>query len=251
MGHGCRVEIVTAGPCSWGMRLDTTLFPGRPLGEAQAATLGAKSGSQPAEGSGVAMTPTHVDSPRKVRSVEPLPTPHPSSVLSLLWELPGPAVRRVRRRQAGGQVTCPGPCGLSCPGSHPASAEWVILQPAGCGRFGLGGTCREHQGQSWHASRLRSCHLLLGARPQEPSGLAGDVTVCSFSGFYYLAETERERETRAPLQLGWTWQPVACKACAPLCCLLISAHSACSLASRHALSSPLPSLGFHYSGLTL
>ncbi|XP_060048727.1 GATOR1 complex protein DEPDC5 isoform X2 [Erinaceus europaeus] len=38
----------------------------RPLGEAQAATLGAKSGGQPAEGSGVAMTPTHVDSPRKV-----------------------------------------------------------------------------------------------------------------------------------------------------------------------------------------
>ncbi|XP_032250980.1 GATOR complex protein DEPDC5 isoform X7 [Phoca vitulina] len=44
------------------------------LGEQQAAVLGAKSSSQPAESSSVAMTPTYVDSPRKV-SVDQTATP--------------------------------------------------------------------------------------------------------------------------------------------------------------------------------
>ena len=63
--------MADAGPCSGSEQNRLCVFPPlRCLGEQQAAAHGVKSSALPAESGGVAMTPTYVDSPRKVK--EPL-----------------------------------------------------------------------------------------------------------------------------------------------------------------------------------
>lgn len=63
--------MADAGPSSGSEQNRLCVFPPlRCLGEQQAAAHGVKSSAPPAESGGVAMTPTYVDSPRKVK--EPL-----------------------------------------------------------------------------------------------------------------------------------------------------------------------------------
>lgn len=67
-----RFVVVNVGPSPGGSEQGPPCVfpPCRCLGEQQAAVHGGKSSAPPAESSGVAMTPTYVDSPRKVK--EPL-----------------------------------------------------------------------------------------------------------------------------------------------------------------------------------
>lgn len=63
------IILANMGPSSGAVsKRQACVFPSfRCLGEQQAAVHGGKSSAQPAESSSVAMTPTYVDSPRKVK----------------------------------------------------------------------------------------------------------------------------------------------------------------------------------------